>query len=366
MTTSKHIRPMEVLEIVLMQAFNALVIGIWFHSFGIFRCLHAFTRKESVILLLALIVCSIALDTIVEISKMLNGKPTGFVDSYIGAASGFGIYLLLSYYSVMKTAVLSTIIIALVGCTIYSSLLFLRKIRNKHNVKTVLLRRLNRSIQGSKTIVISILTIVAITMGILNLFGFGILRPAAASVAKIDNTDSWTIANNIETLALLRENEWVLLSPQEKLNVLQVVANNEANYLGLHELTVVASNLHENTLADYNDNEHLITLDINHLYYGSPSDVLDSVLHESRHGYQYRLIELYLSTDRSLQSLRLFNETEVYISEFADYADGEDEDTWVEYYTQQCERDAREYAAQGVQEYYARINEYYASNNHES
>ena len=365
--SNNHIRLAEIIEIIGMQFFHALVIGIWFHSFGVFRCLHGYTRKESLLLLIALIVCSIVLETIVEVSKFYNSKTAGWIDDYCGAAGGYGIYMILSYYSVMKAAVISIIIIALVASAVYSSLLFFRKYRTRRNVKSIILRRVNRAIQGFKTINIAILTLVAVSMGLLNLFGFGILRPTAASVVK-NNNDDWTIANNIETVINLRYDNWILLSPEEKLNVLQVVANIEAHYLGLpHELNVCASNLKEYTLASYNDNDHLITLSIESLNTDVPQELLDSILHEAYHAYQYRLIDVYLNVeDESLRSLQLFNDTEVYINEFADYSDGENEDELDDYFTQRCELDACEYATRGVQEYYARIDEYYALNNRES
>ena len=60
--------------------------------------------------------------------------------------------------------------------------------------------------------------------------------PLISSKVKVENeaeSNTWTIKNNIEELKKLRNPEWKALSAQEKIDVLQIVANIEARALGM-------------------------------------------------------------------------------------------------------------------------------------
>lgn len=174
-----------------------------------------------------------------------------------------------------------------------------------------------------------------------------------------------TIKNNLDTLSLLDEERWSALSVEQKLNVLQVVANIERRYLGLAtELTVGAANLEQleeeiQTVSGYCEETHEILVDIDALLGADPWDLVNSIAHEARHCYQYRLTEMYLATKNADKNLLLFREARVsaFIDEFAHYENGKD-DFWG-YYNQELERDAREYAAEREEDdYRSQINAY--------
>ena len=58
----------------------------------------------------------------------------------------------------------------------------------------------------------------------------------------------------MDTILLLQEDEWEKLSAQERLDVLQTVANIEQRYLGLpNELNVGVANLDADILGYYTD-----------------------------------------------------------------------------------------------------------------
>ena len=71
-----------------------------------------------------------------------------------------------------------------------------------------------------------------------------------------------TIANNIDCLSRLNDSDWFSLSFEEKLDVLQAVANIECRYLGIsHELNVVAKDMEQGTiLGSYSDRTHTISV----------------------------------------------------------------------------------------------------------
>ena len=138
------------------------------------------------------------------------------------------------------------------------------------------------------------------------IFGDSILKSSVSATVNEQGV-SQTISNNIDTVLLLREEEWSQLTTQEKLDTLQTVANIEAHYLGLpNELNVGIANLGEYTLACYNDNTHTISIDLNHLENDSVYDVLDSCCHEAYHSYQHRLVEAYNAADENSKGLRIY------------------------------------------------------------
>lgn len=174
-----------------------------------------------------------------------------------------------------------------------------------------------------------------------------------------------SLFRNIEGLSYdrsrLDEDTWVQLSSREKLDVLQTVANIEARYFGLpHALNVISGNLEHNILACYNDQMHLITIDLHHLEYDSARSVLKSLCHEARHAYQHRLCDVYDGAAETQKTLLLFRSVQCFQQEFSNYVEGSDDPTG--YYTQQCETDARAYADEATADYYARIHAYLKEN----
>ena len=166
-----------------------------------------------------------------------------------------------------------------------------------------------------------------------------------------------TISKNIDTVLLLQEEAWEDLTTQEKLDVLQTVANIESHYLGLpNELNVGAANLGEYTLACYNDRTHTISIDLYHLENDSVYDVLNSCCHEAYHSYQHRLIEAYNAAGEQMKRLQIYKSAVKYREEFCNYSDGNYD--FCSYYYQDGEMDARDYAEDAVDDYYRRIEAY--------
>jgi len=192
-------------------------------------------------------------------------------------------------------------------------------------------------------------------------FGHGIISTTIPSVDAASKASEWTIKNNIDTVCLLREEEWSKLDAQEKLDVLGVVLNIEIRYLGLnHELYLKSAILEMNTAAHYNHTNHEIVINIDHLQHAPAEDILDSLCHECYHSYQYQMIELYNETPEKYRDMKVFQYVDDYIEEFSDYTDGSENDE--DYYYQTVEVAARKYASEAVYEYYELIEEYAADN----
>ena len=156
---------------------------------------------------------------------------------------------------------------------------------------------------------------------------------------------------------VLQNEKWIELDVEEKLDVMQTIANIEASYLGLpNELNVSVANLQENRLGSYSDGIRTIYIDLSHLESASAREVLNTCAHEAYHSYQHRLIDAYNSTDENVKNLMLYKKAVTYQAEFENYVDGtQDFDL---YYGQSCEADARKYAKSAVEDYYNKIYDY--------
>ena len=85
-------------------------------------------------------------------------------------------------------------------------------------------------------------------------------------------------------------------------------------------------------------------------------EVLNIVCHESYHAYQHCIVSALENADEESKNLRLFRDARNYAEEFCDYKSGDN--GFYDYYYQECEMDAREYAEEALLNYYKRIEEY--------
>lgn len=167
-----------------------------------------------------------------------------------------------------------------------------------------------------------------------------------------------TIEKNIDKLMQLQEDKWVSLSLDERLDILQTIADIERRYLGIpHELNVVYKDIEEtDILGHYLDKTHTITVNTPHLTNDDPFDLLNTICHESYHAYQHRLVEMYNESSEKFKELRVYIDVKDYAEEFANYTSGSEDK--LTYFTQTCEEDARDYASSAVYEYKERIYSY--------
>ena len=166
-----------------------------------------------------------------------------------------------------------------------------------------------------------------------------------------------TIAGNIETLTRLQEEEWKILTDEEKMDVLQTVTNIEGRYLGIpNKLTVEAKEPLDTTLARYLDETHTLYINEDFLSGGPAKEVLTACCHEVYHAYQHRIVDAYHHADEREKDLQIYRKALLYSKEFENYTSGTE--NYFTYYTQQCEIDARSYAASAADDYMERIAEY--------
>lgn len=278
---------------------------------------------------------------------------------FLNLVSGFGICTIYTYMQIRKKLITVTLITAAILTVICAFNILCRKVNNRRNIKKIVGRRLQISFILAQKILGISLAFIILMVGI-DVIPKTSVKNTETSTASDSNTEEQSLENYIETAALLKQDSWESLSLQERLDVLQAVANMEQRYLGLpDELHVDVSDLREEVLGCYLDAAHKIMINRNSLQNDSSCELLDTVCHEAYHSYQYRMIDVYDSADSNMKSLLLYRKAEIYIKEFGSYINGEED--FCSYYAQNCEEDARAYAKASVKDYCNKINTYYGS-----
>lgn len=113
---------------------------------------------------------------------------------------------------------------------------------------------------------------------------------------------------------------WATMSVDKRIGVLRIVANAQARYLGLpHEVKVIAIADEENLVGIYSDDQHIVGLNIEVIKNYSPRKILNVLIHEVYHAYEYRMAELYNGADETLRNLRALKRAGCYSEELASY-----------------------------------------------
>ena len=157
----------------------------------------------------------------------------------------------------------------------------------------------------------------------------------------------------VEAMSVLYAENWECAAFEDKLTAMQLVADEEAAYLGLpFAPSVIAEPKPLSTTGSYSSGAQSISISIDHLLNDSSFACTDTVLHECFHAYEDCLCKVYESADETYRSLHCLRPAAVYIAENRSYIDGDDD--FEGYYQQALERDARIYAADRLQTQYGR------------
>lgn len=344
---------MSKIEFVIEHVFWSVIAMVWYKN--LFRCLGQYSIIESRLILCGLIIVFSVVGGFLEFRQRRNGFSV-----FLNLVAGFGSYMILTYIQIRRGLITGTLIVSIVVSIICIVYIMSRKIVHRRKIKRIIRQRIGNAVYVTQTIFGFGLAFIICALGLNIFFGSSIMS-ARISPASYTNIAEQTIANNMETISLLKEDSWCGLTVQEKLDVLQVVANIEQEYLGLpYILNVGTANLQGDTLGYYNDATRQIIVSVDHLLNGSPFDILTSLLHEVFHSFEYRCCDAWNDTDVELQSLMLYRNARTYAEEFENYIDGDTD--FYSYYWQQCEVDSREYAESRIKDYYKKINEYFGEN----
>ena len=111
----------------------------------------------------------------------------------------------------------------------------------------------------------------------------------------------------------------------------------------LPEIRLRFENLQEGRLGYFDNKTHILVMNTLHLN-DSCMQEMEALCHEVYHAYQYDLMMLYRRLKPAERQLYLFQPIGEWENEIGDYADGLSEEDFSDYYAQQYERAARDYA----------------------
>ena len=331
-----------------------IVMGfIWYKNI-LMKCLNSMSYDQSRTILIVMIAIMSAIGIILNIRNNRNGMSV-----FANITLPFGLYTALAYISVNRYLFVTVFILAGLISTLFAVVTMCRRIRSK-KTWLVIAKRIKRIIVQMQHLFAIGLFATMLVLGVGAFFGSSLLQPEVIATT-YEEAEEQTINNNIESVLMLQEELWVDLSVPERLNILQTVANIERRYLGIpYELNVGVANLGEYTLGYYDDRKHQVIVSLDSLINDPAEEVLNTVCHESYHAYQYCIVFVLENADEESKNLRLFRDARNYAEEFCDYKSGGN--GFYDYYYQECEMDAREYAEDAVFDYYKRIEEYLFEN----
>lgn len=269
----------------------------------------------------------------------------------------YGICTVLSYVQYEKGIIIGGLVIAVVLAGAYAVYILSGNITgDKAKYKWIMKQRIRRAIGGLHYCLSTTLAVFAV----LCLWGdvFSTSMDVSASVPatqKIAYTEEETEEAERDFVARMESGEEELTA-QERLDILQMVANMEQAYLGIPQtLTVEVEDMERGTCGYYEDYTWTIYVNREYLETLSMQRLLVTVCHEAYHAYQKRLVQVYCRVDDQTENMLMFREIKTYLWEFLFYIDGTKD--FEGYYSQNVERDARDYAEKRVEEYYRTLKE---------
>lgn len=320
-----------------------------------FRCLSGMTTATSRLILGTFAVITIGIGFGMTVRKRRN-----FLSAMLNSIFPFTAYWLITYHQTYTVLSIVVVVIATLLPITYFLITIGMYIRAKAKkaCRTSVIKAVWTSFLNARTVAILCLGIV-FTTGIPALFGLPLLQGSTKATFGNTSVEEFSIDSKIETLLVLGDGTWEQLTNTEKIDILQTVANIESTFLGIpFELNVGAAALKDNVVGGYNDSTHSVLIDFDSLENDTAYDLLDTILHEARHAYQHSLISLYQDVAPKYKNLWVFKEAQRYDVEFSNYAHGSSDVTFVDYYYQACEEDARTYADDRAWVYLYYIEDY--------
>lgn len=338
------------IEYVFNNAFWIFVIMAWFRPL-LFVPLDNLTVADSKKIMWALIVALVALGVLITFKKRRN-----YLSLTINILFPLEIYALVAYFNFFNMWIKITVIVAITLTLLFFLISFFGGSSRSRKLSMVK-KRVKHALLGARVIAVLCLSAFVVPLGVNAFVGRDLYQADNGDLIVDLNSDEWTISNNLDTIMKLSSSTWETLSVKERLDVLSVLKNIEARYLGItHEIYLSADNLEEGTLGSYFPNERKIVIDVTHLKNGDSYDVVHTLAHECHHAYSRQQVEAYKKIPDEYKNMLMFRDIKTYEREYADYIDS-DED-YYGYYNQFCEQNANLYATEAAEGYFDAILSY--------
>lgn len=349
----KNIRPMTYLEYFLKQVYVAVWLCLIYYNILFIHIPDLSVNASKAIYFIGNQVIWIVL------SLITPAKRRSSYNAFFNVILAYIPYFCITYSPVYKKFINAFIITTLVLSVVYLAIVLSQKVKHKQNFKKVIKRRTQFALNGARGIAGVLACCLLASACFCTIFGINLIQSDAPMLesANAEDSEQWTIKNNIDTLKLLQEDEWKTLSVNEKMDVLSIVRNIEVQYLGLpHEVYIAIKNTDDSVLGYYDHKEHTIAINHELICSDDVKETLRTLCHEMYHAYQHNQIEAYKTVDERYRNMAMFSAARAYEKEFNNYISGED-DFWG-YILQDSEIMADKYATTSVEDYYQKITEY--------
>ena len=265
------------------------------------------------------------------------------------------VYFLLVYAEHLSKSYLAAIAASVAVAAAYFALVMLNpksKKKNANRLPGFTYRKIRFALLGSKTIAVALVFVLLCPLFVKVYFGHGI-RSSNADYSVNLSDEELCVANNRDIIAKLDDEVWDTFDLQEKLDILGIIKNIELKHFGIErEIRLETQKMSQFQLGYYSHEDHTVMINIDYLEKELIENVLDSLLHEMRHVYQFRCIELFDSVDEEYKNMLLFTQISIMKNESENYVDGTEADKYAQYYSQEIEIDARCYGSERSKFYF--------------
>ncbi len=330
--------------------FWGFVIGVVYNLI-LFRQIDGFDVTNSNYILTEILVVVSLIGAGVEIDLDYN-----IVRVFLSLVTGFGVYTWVSYYDQMMPFCVGILFVMGLLILLYSVYMLSSKNKSKLKFWDVFWLRTMKIFHVSRYIMCfsAVIVIVVSMLGLL--FGWASKSEITQPVEdlNIGNYEE-CLENNIDELAKLDEPVWETLNTDEKIEVIQTLAEVEKSYLGLAVKLKISVEPAQTTerMGYYLKSGEKIVISKHSIENNSSWVIVNTLCHEIYHAYEDKLIDLYIKAEPSEKKLDIFSDARNYYREYKNYISPED--NYSGYYNQATEADAREHAKQATINYYRYI-----------
>lgn len=341
--------------VILSIAVNFLALVIYRTT--LFQCLFMRTYNESRAIFW--IVCILSY---IAMGLLTFKRRRNYLSVFSNAILPLAIYTDISYEA-DSFIMLSVRMAVLLLSGLYCLAVIARRVDTDDTYKwaMILINRLKKCLNASTIIVAFCFTFVFVSLLAARAFDVPSFIPDVKPSTEVAQDKSKFLEKNMPVISKIDDSVWKNLSFEDRLDVLQTLANVEASQQGLnHEINVCAENLGYGTYGTYDYSKHRVTINISVIEMDTATQSVTTLCHEVRHAYQHGITDAYLSLDDEYQQLLLFDEVRKYYENIEDYQTAM-KDGFDKYESQIMEVDSREYSESKTPVYFYAAQKYLAS-----
>ena len=339
---------------IFLSIFSSFIVMTIYRA-TIFRCLYFHTYDESTAKLWLIWGACLVVTYLLTVRRRRN-----YFSLFTNTVLPFGIYSAMAYddaHYVVLSAIFFSILIL---CGLFGlAMIITSNLPDDFDKMLKILKiRMLHFLNGTKSIVSVCLSVLLVYISGLYAFDSPSLIPAVKPAAAVEENKAETVEKNIPLISKIDESIWKNLSLEDRLDVMQTLANVEKVQLGIsHEVNVRADSLGLGTYGTYDFNKHEVTINTQVLMDDDSTEAVKTLCHELRHAFQHDVTDAYLSLDEEYQQLAVFDDVRKYYENLDDYQNAS-RDGFEEYENQTVEADSREYSEKRTAFYFQTVDKY--------